>query len=61
MLSGGPYSKKIIGTTTFSEVGAILLWNTTNVPNGTYSLRSVAINKAGTKGYSPAITVTVDN
>jgi mannosyltransferase len=61
VLSGGPYSKKIIGTTTFSEVGAILLWNTTNVPNGTYSLRSVAINKAGTKGYSPAITVTVDN
>ena len=61
VLSGGPYSKKIIGTTAFSGVGDILLWNTTNVPNGTYSLRSLATNKAGIKGYSPAITIKVDN
>jgi mannosyltransferase len=61
VLSGGPFSQRVVGTTAFSEVGAIVLWNTTSVPNGTYSLQSLATDEAGNSGYSRAITIRVDN
>ena len=61
VLSGGPYSQRVIGTTVFNEAGAIGLWNTTSVPNGTYSLQSLATDEAGRNGYSLAISIMVDN
>jgi hypothetical protein len=36
-------------------------WNTTQVPNGTYTLQSVATDAAGNAGVSPGIMVTVKN
>ena len=35
-------------------------WNTTTVPNGTYTLQSVA-SSGGLTGISPGITITVNN
>ena len=61
VISGGPYSKLVIGTTTFSKIGAYLSWNTKSIPNGTYSLQSVATTSSGKVRYSRAITVKVDN
>ena len=61
VLSGGGYDKTVIGTTRLTMSGSILLWDTTKVPNGTYSLQSLATNRFGVRGYSAAITVKVDN
>lgn len=61
MLSGGEYDKTVVGVTTISRAGWILLWNTTSVPNGTYRLQSLATNGFGVSAYSAAITITVDN
>ena len=35
--------------------------NTTTVPNGSYTLQSVASNSVGNTGYSPGVQVTIDN
>jgi hypothetical protein len=62
VLSGGQYPQRVIGTTIFNEGEAVLgLWNTTTVPNGTYTLQSLATDEAGRNGYSPAITIKVEN
>jgi hypothetical protein len=61
VLSGGPYSHRVVGSTQFSQGGAIGRWNTTTVPNGTYSLWCVATKAGGKTVTSPAITVKVDN
>jgi hypothetical protein len=61
VVSGGPYLQKVVGTTTSGQQGALGLWNTTRVPNGTYLLQSVATDAQGKVGYSPAITVVVHN
>jgi hypothetical protein len=61
VLTAGGYDKMVIGTATLTPVGAVLLWNTTKVPNGTYSLQSRATNSFGISAYSAAITITVDN
>jgi mannosyltransferase len=61
VLSGGEYDKTVVGVTTISRAGWILLWNTTSVPNGTYRLQSLATNGFGVSAYSAAITITVDN
>ncbi len=44
-----------------SLAGWIATWNTASVPNGTYSLRSVAYDSAGGTSESGAIAVTVKN
>ena len=61
VLSGGSYSKRVIGTAAFTAAGSFLAWNTTNVPNGTYALQSLATDGAGFAGYSQAISIKVDN
>ena len=61
VLSGGRYPQRVIGTTIFNHEGALGFWNTTSVPNGTYSLQSLATDEAGRSGYSPAITIKVEN
>jgi hypothetical protein len=60
-LSGGPDNNTQIATATPSVYGWLAHWNTTTVPNGTYTLQSVASYSGGVSGISPPITITVNN
>jgi len=62
-LSGGPlgYSNLLIGTASNTIYGWIYSWNTTTVPDGTYTLRSRAYDSTNAFVDSAPITVTVDN
>ena len=61
VITGGSYNKSVIGTGTDSAYGYYLLWNTTTVPGGTYTLQSLATDGAGNTTYSSPISITVDN
>ena len=61
VLSGIGYPRRVLGSATETLAGWEFFWNTTAVPNGTYSLRSQATNAAGKSSYSPAITIKVEN
>ena len=50
-----------LGTATLTLYGYIFVWNTTSVPNGTYTLQSVVTDVAGNYEYSTGISVTVAN
>jgi len=60
-LSGGTLSDQVIATGTPTYYGWLAEWNTTTVPNGTYTLQSVASYAGGVSGTSQGITITVDN
>jgi uncharacterized protein YjbI with pentapeptide repeats len=60
-LSGGTLSDQVIATGTPTLYGWLARWNTTSVPNGTYSLQSVATDADHDTDTSEAITVTVNN
>ena len=60
-LSGGTLSDQVIATATSTPYGWYAAWNTTTVPNGTYSLHSVATDTVNESVPSAPITVTVDN
>ena len=62
-LSGGPseVSDVQIATATPTLYGWLTAWNTTTVPNGTYTLNSVASYAGGVSGTSAGISVTVTN
>jgi hypothetical protein len=60
-LSGGTLSNQVITTGTPSIYGWLAAWNTTTVPNGTYTLQSVASYPGGVSSTSPGITITVSN
>jgi hypothetical protein len=60
-LTGGGLNDDVIATATATVYGWLASWNTTTVPNGTYTLQSVAAYGGGVSGTSPAITITVDN
>ena len=60
-VSGGTLSDQVIGTATPTIYGYLAQWNTTTVPNGTYSLQSVATDTVAETTTSSPITVTVDN
>ncbi len=62
-VSGGPsdLSDVQVATGTATLIGWLAAWNTTTVPNGTYTLQSVATNASGISGTSAGITVTVKN
>jgi hypothetical protein len=51
----------VIATAAITEDGWIAEWNTTTVPDGIYTLESVAIDPYGESGTSPPITMTVAN
>ena len=51
----------VIGSATSTIYGWLYVWDTTPVPNGTYSLTSVAHDNAGNTTTSTPITVTVQN
>jgi hypothetical protein len=60
-VTGGPLHNVVIGTATLTKYGWFLFWNSTRVPNGTYTVRSVAYGADGDRSTSPGITVKVAN
>ena len=60
-LSGNGLSDQVIATATPTIYGWLAQWNTTTVPNGTYSLQSVATDAAHSTETSNAISITVNN
>jgi alpha-tubulin suppressor-like RCC1 family protein len=61
-VSGGSLSDFVVDTGTDTRYGWIGAWDTSDVPNGTYTLQSVASYfGTGGSGTSPGVTVTVDN
>jgi outer membrane protein assembly factor BamB len=61
-LTGRNYNDAFIGLATETRgFGWIYYWNTKSVPNGTYTLNSVATDPAGNVGGSATVTITVRN
>ena len=61
VLTGGAYNKTVIGTAGLTLYGYLYGWNTTTVPDGTYTLQSLATDGAGNTTYSAPITIKVGN
>ncbi len=61
VLTGGTFNKTVLGTGSATIYGYVYSWNTVGVPNGTYTLQSLATDSAGNTAYSAGITVTVSN
>ena len=61
-LFGGTYgyAAPVVCTATLTGYGWLCDWNTSTVPNGSYTLLSEAFNSAGNT-YSSGVSVTVDN
>jgi hypothetical protein len=60
-LTGGSLNDAPVATATSSPWGWYGSWDSTTVPDGTYTLKSVAYNTAGTVAYSAASTIIVEN
>lgn len=60
-LTGGTFNNALVGTGTPTIYGWLAGWDTSTVPNGSYTLQSVATDAAGSTDYSPPVTVTVAN
>jgi hypothetical protein len=60
-LTGGSLNNALIATATLTYFGWVASWNSTTVPDGTYTLQSEAYDGAGNQGVSPAISLTVSN
>jgi hypothetical protein len=60
-LTGGSLNDSVFATATPTLYGWLANWTTTTVPDGTYTLQSVASYAGGVSGTSPGITITVDN
>jgi hypothetical protein len=60
-LTGGSLNNALIATATPTYYGWLASWNSTTVPDGTYTLQSEASDGAGNQGVSPTISVTVSN
>jgi hypothetical protein len=60
-ITGGTYSKSVIATATATIYGYLAVWSTSSVPDGTYSVQSLATDEAGNTTYSGSVSLTVDN
>jgi uncharacterized protein YjbI with pentapeptide repeats len=60
-VTGNGLSDQVVATASPSLFGWVAKWNTTNVPNGTYSLQSVATDAGNVTATSTPITITVNN
>ncbi|HXA32244.1 MAG TPA: Ig-like domain-containing protein [Acidimicrobiales bacterium] len=61
LVTGGSYHDTKIGSGTLTQAGWDMIWQTTNVPNGTYQITSVGYNADGASIRSPSVTVKVVN
>jgi hypothetical protein len=59
--TGGSISDQVVGTAVPTLYGWIALWNVTTVPNGTYTLQSIATDNQGNTTTSEGVSVTVEN
>ena len=60
LIRGSP-SNSVIVTATPTLFGWLAYFNSTTVPNGTYTLQSVATDSVGETRSSPSVTITVNN
>ena len=60
-LTGGTLNDQVISTASPTIYGWVGQWNTTTIPNGTYTLQSVASYGGGVAGTSAPVTLTVNN
>ena len=60
-LTGGSLNDAIIATASPTEYGWIASWNSTTVPDGSYTLQSVASDAADSQGLSTPVSVIVAN
>ena len=60
-ITGSSLRNADIGDAVFSQGFWTLSWNTSSVPDGTYTLRSVAFNSAGARSTGKGVTVRVSN
>ena len=62
VLNGGTVDDATIGVVNAESIyGWVVLWNSTTVPNGTYTLQSIASALGDNNGASTTITITVNN
>ena len=60
-VSGGSVTDKVVSSAVSWVYGWLGAWDTTDVPNGTYTIQSVATDALGRSTTSAGITVTVNN
>jgi lysophospholipase L1-like esterase len=60
-LTGGTLDDQIIATASPTVYGWLVSWKSRTVPNGTYTLQSVATDNVGSTAVSPSITITINN
>ena len=60
-LTGGALNNAVVATGAPTLYGWLANWSSTSVPNGTYSLQSVATFPGGQTATSSGITITVNN
>jgi thermitase len=60
-LTGDSNNDELIAVATPTPYGWLGQWDTTSVPNGTYTLNSVAYEAAGNVGRSANVNITVQN
>jgi thermitase len=60
-LTGGSLDQTVVGTAVSTLYGYLFELNTTTVPNGTYTLQSVASDAAGNAGFSSGVQITIAN
>ena len=59
--TGGSLNKTVVGTAVPTLYGYLYQLNTTTVPNGSYTLQSVAADSVGNTGFSSGVQVTIAN
>jgi uncharacterized protein YjbI with pentapeptide repeats len=60
-LSGGSLTDQVVATGASTIYGWLAQWNSTTVPNGTYTLVSAAIDKDNDTDTSTPVSITVNN
>ena len=60
-LTGGDFSDTLIGVAVRRYFGWAYAWDTTSVPNGSYTLTSVASNPLGLTATSAGVDISVKN
>jgi hypothetical protein len=61
IITGGSFDHQSVATATATIYGWVAQWNTTSVPNGTYTVQSVAQDPDGNLGISDGFQVTISN